>query len=267
MAPLRTLAMAALLVLLAAPAQAGWGARGKEKPTATSRRGERGTRARRGKRTRGSKRTRRSKRGARGRAANTPKTPLSERVDALLRSGRKLQVGRALPLIREAVAGRDMGLAVRVADAVAGARRVTADQLAEAARALGRSQQLPIQLTLWARAYKLRAPSWVKQRVAEGYVDALLAAGRTEQARKVIGRALRITRVGMRRGLLERLVAWGKLTGDLDEVRDTLLSRQDPDATVLAARLITEMEGDDEGLEVLRRGWRRFAGHRGVQAH
>jgi len=179
---------------------------------------------------------------------------------------KRVDVRKALPLLREAVASRKLNLALQLAESIATARRAKAEQLMDAARALGRTQQFPVQRHLWARAYKSRSPSWLRARIAEGYADALLTSDSTKEAGKVIRSGLKRASLGTRRGLLERLVAWGKLSGNTDEVRDLLLRYRDPDAYVLAARLVGEIEGDEAGLAVLRKAWKRFAGHRWLQA-
>ena len=195
-----------------------------------------------------------------------PVEPLIERVNRALSRGHKLRVAVVMPLLREAVARREMGTAVRIAEAIEAARRVSGEQLVDAARALGGAQQHAVQLRLWERAHRSRGPAWLRIVEAQGYFDALLAAGRVDEARKVLESGLSAARLGFRRPLLERLVAWGRLAGKAEQVRDELLGYRDPDAMVLAARLVSELQGDDEGLAVLRRGWRRFAGHRWLQA-
>jgi predicted Zn-dependent protease len=242
--------VAAALLLQPTIASAGWGARNKAPKKVQKRRSN--------------KRSRKRPTAAKL-AKAAAKLPLKERVALLLAVGTNLAATAAMPALRESVAAREMKLAIALAEAIADARRVKPRQLMEAARALGRTQEFPVQRRLWARAYAARATRYLQIRIAEGYVDALLAAKQHAKAYKVLIKAFRGAPMGDRRGLLERLIAWGKVTGEVDRVRDVLQATSGPDAAVLSARLIGELQGDDAALRKLRAAWKRYPGHRWLQ--
>lgn len=257
---------AVLAVSLSLPATglAGWGARKKTEKSA------------RKQQTAKRKWSSKTRRGHRGKSKATSSTtgkagrskaqgPLSVRVEQVLARGRRLKINAALPLLREAVTARQMTIAVALAEAIVAARSVSPQQLVDAARTLG-PQNLPVQRQMWARAYKGRSPRYLKTRIAEGYVDALLAPGDYKTAENVLTESIRAARGGGARGLLERLVAWGKLTGRVDDVVAILRGRRDPDAAVLLARLHGETNGDEAALQTLRSAWKKFPGHRWLQA-
>ncbi len=192
--------------------------------------------------------------------------PIASQVNALIARGRSLRGAKALVVLRQAVARREMADAHRLAEAIAGSRRVDAAALLEAATILGRGQKIPVQRKLLARAYRSKGvPVWLQPRIAEAYFDAVIAAGDMEGARKVLDRGLRRTPVGQRRGLLERLVAWARLAGDTEAALNELIGWRDPDAAVLAARLSEEHDVAGSGAAILRDAWRRYPAHRRLQ--
>lgn len=259
----------AALLWIATPtrADAGWGARKKKPPTSTitkkktkSRRARR-RRVRRRRATKPPTRTSRSPRNAKAQV----KAAVSDRADALLRA-RRWSPRAAIRLMREAVAGREMSTALRLAQAVAAAKRVPPADLVDAATILGQDQRYPIQLKLWQRVGKSRrVPRWLRRTVDEGWFDALMAAKKHKEARAVLKGALRRARIGTRFSLYERLVAWGRVTDEVDAARETLLDSRDPDAAVLAARLVAELDGDDAAVTLLRNAFKRYPGHRALQ--
>ena len=199
--------------------------------------------------------------------AQTAKLPLAERVERLLARRAPLPVDDALALLRLAVARREMSQAMALAEAILRARRADAAQLLEAATTLGGGQKIPVQRKLLARAHASRgAPPFLRPRIAEAYFDALIAADEVAQARKLLQNSLLRTPAGQRRGLLERLVAWGRLHGDSEAILHELIGWRDPDAAVLAARLADEQDGAGAGTTILRKQWRRFPAHRQLQA-
>ena len=82
----------------------------------------------------------------------------------------------------------------------------------------------------------------------------------------VLLQAIERSPVGQRKGLFERLMAWGRMQGKRQEVLAQLRGRQDPDAAVLAAELAEELGGTAEALTILRQRWKRFPGHRRLQS-
>ncbi|MCO4761023.1 MAG: hypothetical protein KC502_05930 [Myxococcales bacterium] len=259
--PWRTLLTIALVTAFAqAPvsqAEGGWGARKKPAATPAVKRKKKRRARRRGRKRR------RVPRSARHKPVVQPAAPLAERVDALLQR-RRWSSRAAIVLMREAVAGRDMGLALRLARAVAAAKRVPAADLVDAAKILG--QGYPVQLQLWRRAGRSRrVPRWLQRTVDEGLFDALMATGKHKEARKVLDRALKRARIGTRHSLFERLVAWGRVAGEVDDARETLLRWRDPDAAVLAARLVAELDGELAAVATLRKAFARYPGHRTLQ--
>ena len=190
---------------------------------------------------------------------------LATRVDRLLAPSR-WSTRAAIRLMREAVAGRDMAVALRLAEAIAAARRVPASDLVDAATILGQDQRYPVQLRLWQRVGQSRSvPRWLRRTVDEGWFDALMAGGKHAEARAVLALALKRSRIGTRFSLFERLVAWGRVAGEVDEARETLLAWRDPDAAVLGARLVAELDGDDAAVALLRGAFKRYPGHRALQ--
>ncbi len=186
---------------------------------------------------------------------------LAARVHAALKP--PLRVRTLLPLIREAVAAREIPVAVQLAEAVAAAPRVAPADLVDVASALGTGQPLPVQLALWRRAHRSGGVSpWLRDVVEEGLSDALLAASQLDEAHTVLLAALRRRKAGERGPIVERLVAWARVKGQVDEVRDALLRLRDPDAAIHAATLVAELDGDEAGVAVLRDAFRTFPGHR-----
>ena len=266
------LAAAALCAttLFASPSEAGWGARKSTDPAPTVK-PQKPKQKRPSKPAAGAKKTARpaSAAAAQGAAtspaAATPSTSLSARVASALRP--PLRVRALLPLLREAVAAREIPSALQIADAVVAAPRVSASDLVDVASALGSGQPLPVQLALWQRASRSRGVSpWLRDVIEEGLSDALLAAGQLDQAHAALLTALRRRKAGERGPIVERLVAWARVKGQIDEVRDALLRLRDPDAAIQAARLVAELDGDEAGVAVLRDAFRAFPGHRKLAA-
>ena len=190
---------------------------------------------------------------------------LAARVDAAI--GPPLRVSAAPALLREAVAAHELAAALRLAEAVAAAKRLDAGALIDVATSLGNAQSFPVLLTLWRRAAAAPGLSpWLRDAVEEGLADALLTANAVDEARQVLGAALRRRSTGMRGPIIERLVTWGRLTERTDEVRELLLAQRDPDAAIAAAAQVAALDGDEAGLEVLRRAFRAFPGNRRLAA-
>ncbi len=190
---------------------------------------------------------------------------LQSRIDAAI--GPPLRASAAPGLLREAIAAHELAAALKLAEAVAVAKRVDAGTLVDVATSLGNAQSFPVLLTLWRRAAAAPGLSpWLRDAVEEGIADALLTANEVDEARQVLGKALRRRPTGMRGPIIERLVTWGRLTERNDEVRELLLAQRDPDAAVAAAGQVSALDGDEAGLEVLRRAFRAFPGNRRLAA-
>ncbi len=252
---LLVMVLAGGLPMAGSAAAQGWGAR-RAAPDAVKRSKPRKKRRKR--------RTTKAKKNAPAVSPNAAST--SDRVNALVARGRSLRGADALPVLRRAVARREMTDALRLAEAIAASRKVDASALLEAATILGRGQKIPVQRKLLARAYgSKRTPGWLQTQIVEAYFDAVIAAGEMDTARKVLDRGLRRTPAGQRRGLFERLVAWARLQSDTEQVLDELIGWRDPDAAVLAARLAAGRDVAGAGLAILRDAWRRFPAHRRLQ--
>lgn len=192
-------------------------------------------------------------------------TPLAERVAAAL-AGSRPAPGVLLQLLRQAVGVREMTLATQLAERLL-TTNAGAGVLQEAARTLGVGSNLAVVPQLWAAAWqKAKGSKMLLSQIAEGYADALLAAGLPDAAREVLTEALRGTPRGQRRALYERLAAVARLQGDVQTVTELLLESADPDGLVLAAQLQTEAGDDDAAQQTLARAWSRFPGHRALQA-
>ncbi|MCB9738052.1 MAG: hypothetical protein H6747_02215 [Deltaproteobacteria bacterium] len=252
----RALVVGLLLALPALdvrPAFAGWGARKSDpKPAAKPRKPRK-------PRKPGSSSA--ARRPAAARVASD--APLADRVQAAL--SRNASAKSLLPLIKEAVARREMALALQMAEAVRGDRRAGPDVLCDVAGALGTGHPFPVQLAIWARAYARpgRSP-WLRDSIEEGYADALLASREHVRAGEVLFAALKRRRAGTRGPIVERLVAWARVADAMDQVREKLLALRDPDAAIAAAKLVAELDGDEVGLAVLRDAFKQFPGHRGL---
>lgn len=190
---------------------------------------------------------------------------LAERAAGLLAQP-KPAPGALLQLLRRAVGEREMALAAQLAERLLGTA-AGAGVLQEAARTLGVGSNLAVVPRLWAAAWqKAKGSAMLRAQIAEGYADALLAAGLPDAAREVLTEALRGTPRGQRRAIYERLAAVARLQGDSDGLLQALLTSADPDGLVLAAQLQTEAGDDDAAQQTLARAWARFPGHRALQA-
>jgi tetratricopeptide (TPR) repeat protein len=193
-------------------------------------------------------------------------TPLHDRVRAWAQEP-KHSVRAGVKLLQEAVTARQAADVRVLAEALAEAPDVPVSLLVDAATALAQGQDDPVQRKLWQRAWQAgRNDRALGRLIAEGYADALVAAGQPEAARKVVLAALQKTPKGQRRTLLDRLVALGRVGGDLPAVVEELRAWEDPDALVLAAQIQTELGDDEAALQTLRNAWKSFPGHRGLQA-
>jgi tetratricopeptide (TPR) repeat protein len=168
----------------------------------------------------------------------------------------------ALKLLKQDVAAREMADAVHIAEALLAARKVSRQILADAATALGSSNDYPVQLRIWQ---KLNDDAH-GHGFSEGYIDALLAAGDVAKARDLLQAAIAKMSVGKRRAALERLVVVSRLDGSTRETMQQLQAMRDPDAAVLAAQLLEEQGDADLAADELGHAWQRFPGHRALQA-
>ncbi len=189
--------------------------------------------------------------------------PLHDRVLAWLQSAKR-SARAGLALLKEAVIAQQTADVRVLAEALADMANVPVPVLVEAATALAQGQDDPVQRRLWQRAWTSGRDNRVV--IAEGYADSLAAAGQPDEARKVVEAALHKTPRGQRRSLLDRLVALGRVAGDLQGVLEQLRTWSDPDAAVLAAAVHGELGDDDEALGTLRNAWKTWPGHRGLQA-
>lgn len=189
---------------------------------------------------------------------------LADRVAALLAQARPAPT-EALRLLREATGAREMALAVQLAEAIAAAPSVPPSVLVEAATVIGMDH--PVQRRLWQRAWQAGRghPSLARQ-IAEGHADALLAAGDPDAAQAVVDAALARSGRGLRRTLLERLVAIARQRGDLETAVERLRALADPDAAVLGAQLEEELGNEDAAAAWLRSAWKAYPGSRTLQA-
>lgn len=192
--------------------------------------------------------------------------PLQAQVDALLAGAGRLPAASALKLLKSCVTAREMGLAVRLAEAVAQAPSSSVAQLVDAATALGQGADTAVQRRLWQLAYdRGKNHPALGRTIAEGQADALIAASDKAGARKVLQAALARATVGTRRALLERWVTLGREDGGTAATAEALAAWRDPDAAALRAQLLEE-SGDEPGaLATLRAAWQAFAGNRGLQ--
>lgn len=168
-------------------------------------------------------------------------------------------------LLREAVAARQTDVAAQLVVRLEQAPNLPLDACMEAATAAGNESAGARRL--WQKAWQLGS----KHRqfgpaIAEGYCDALLAQGAAEAARDVVQEALKLAGPGQRRGLYERLAAAARVLHEVDETAMHLGQRGDPDACVVAAQLQGEAGADEAALELLQTGWKRWPGHRALQA-
>lgn len=247
--------LAAGLVFVAqlpSSASAGWGAR-KPKPEANRPRKPR------------KPRPARPRRPADRPAASQPAAALPFATRARAALDGRARPRTILPLVKEAVARREIPVALELAERVLDDRRARQAELVDVATALGVGRPFPVQVALWRRAYDQRGgSSWIRDSIEEGYADALLASGDHARAGEVLRVAMQRRRPGMRGPIVARLVAWAKVADAVDEVRDRLLALRDPDAAVAAARLVTELDGEAAGAAVLREAFERFPGHHGL---
>ncbi len=190
--------------------------------------------------------------------------PLDLRVDAAL-AAKKPDQRVLLRLLREAVAGRETDLAARLAQPLLADPKVGLALLVDAAQVVGSESGLA--LRMWQRAWALGARRLqLGGVIAQGLADALLAAGDPQGAHQVVTEALGRMGKGLRRGLYDRMAAIARLQGRVPEVADQLVDLDDADALVVAAGLQGEAGDDDRALETLQRAWRRYPGHRALQA-
>lgn len=188
---------------------------------------------------------------------------LDTRVEAAL-AAKPVSFRALLPLLRQAVAAREMTLVGRVAAAIELETTPSAEQLITVAQTLGSDH--PASRRLWLRAWQGGGRKGVFAAViAEGLADTLLAAGQADEARAVVVEALGRARSGQRRGLYDRLAAIARLRHEVAETAAALAARKDPDALVVAAALHSESGGDEAALETLDRAWRSYPGNRAVQ--
>lgn len=247
--PLIRLCLGVLLAVLAPTQALAWNARGASAPSKPHR-------------TSGSATTGKPKSPQRAPAT----APLHERVDAVLRARRIVPVA-ALRLLKEAVGTQAMAQAIRLATALTQAPGVPAGVLLDAATALSAAENSAWKLALWRRAWTAVRGGQAQARIAaEGYADALMAAGETDDAGAILQTALSRTPRGQRRSLFDRLVALGRVGGDLTVTLEQLQAWVDPDAALLAAQLHGELGDDDASLVAMREAWKAFPGHRGLQA-
>lgn len=166
-------------------------------------------------------------------------------------------------VLRDALAAREMACARAVVERL-GAASAPLAILVDAAQLLGTDA---LALPLWTKAWQVvPAGSELVRQIGEGYADALLAAGDVATARSVVDSALRRTRVGSRRGLLDRRATIARLQGEVADVVEALGKLSDPDAQVVVAQLMAEEGRDDDAAGVLRQAWKRYPGHRALQA-
>ena len=192
-----------------------------------------------------------------------PEQGLDARVDAAL-SVRPLSPRTLVPLLRQAVAAREVALVGRIASALEHEASPSIDQLIAAAQALGSDH--PATRRLWQRAWQgVGRKGLFAGVIAEGLADTLLASGKADEAHTVVVEALGRARAGQRRGLYDRLAAIARLRHEVAETATDLAGRKDPDALVVAAALHSESGGDEAALETLDRAWRGYPGHRAVQ--
>ncbi len=191
---------------------------------------------------------------------------LAARVAGLLKAPH-LDGRVALLTLKSCVLAREMALAVDIAQAIAVAPGMPASVIVDAASALAQGQDLPVQRQLWQKAWQMAGQNRVLgPQIAQGYADALAAAGQATEARAVVDQALKRTAQGQRRGLFERLVALARVQGDLQATVTLLQVWSDPDAFVLTSELQQELGQDSDALASLRQAWQRFPMHRGLQA-
>ena len=191
--------------------------------------------------------------------------PLDIRVDAALRPGAKPDLKLVLRLLQEAVSARETALAARLAEPILADAHPALAVLVDAAQAVGSESGLARRM--WQRAYDAGAKHPQLGRViAEGLTDALLAAADPDAALKIVQAALLRTPAGLRRGLYERWAAIARLQGDVGRVALDLQDRADAEALVVAAQLQAEAGDDEVALGTLQTAWRRFPGHRALQA-
>ena len=197
---------------------------------------------------------------------STAELPLQAQVDTLLSRAGRVPATGALKLLKSCVTVREMGLAVRVAEAIAQAPSSSVAQLVDAATALGQGADTPVQRRLWQLAYdRGKNHPALGRTIAEGQADALIAAADKAGARKVLQAALGRAAIGTRRALLERWVSLGREEGGPAATAEALAAWRDPDAAALRAQLLQE-SGDEQGaLATLRAAWQAFASNRGLQ--
>ena len=193
----------------------------------------------------------------------TPKTARALTIRAVVDGQLVVAPKLALVALKRHVAAREMAEAVHIAEALAALRKVSKAILADAATALGNGNEYPVQLRIWQRLSKTPHGSGG---FPEGYVDALLAAGDVAKARDILQSAIGKMATGKRRAALERLIVVARLDGTTRETIEQLRALRDPDAAVLAAQLIEEQGDADAAAEELALAWRRFPGHRALQA-
>lgn len=188
---------------------------------------------------------------------------LAEKVQALLQQP-QASPAALLAALRLASQAREAGLVAALAQRLAAAPKANALQLAEAAALVG-TEALALQL--WTKAWKqgARQPAIARQ-IAQGYIDALLAAGQVPEARAVLLDVLAKTPAGQRRALYERTAALARLSGEMEETAANLAGSRDPDALLVASQLLVETGDEEAGLRVLERAWQSYPGHRALQA-
>ena len=188
---------------------------------------------------------------------------LAAQVQALLQQSQPSPAA-LLAALRLASQAREAALVAGLAERLAASPKASALQLAQAA-ALAGGEALVLQL--WTKAWKLSARQPVVARqIAQGYVDALLAAGQVAEARAVLVSVLNQTPAGQRRPLYERSAALARLSGEMEETAAQLGASRDPDAQLVAAQLLVETGDEEAGLKVLERAWQSYPGHRALQA-
>jgi tetratricopeptide (TPR) repeat protein len=185
--------------------------------------------------------------------------PLSVQVAEALR---RPQPAALLKLLRLASAAHETLLVHQLADTLAGLPHLSGAMAADAAALVAEG---PAAHLLWRRAFEA-SPHRPARAVVEGYVDSLTATGDIERAAAIVESALGRTPRGQRRPLLERWVVLARNGGELPALMARLTELADPDADVVLAGLHGELGDDDAALTTLRAGWRKFPGHRALQA-